>query len=90
MIDREGNLCRLGGDVTLNTVPGLLQEIRPFLRAGVDTLDCSAVDNVDSSALGLLLACKREMLNQNKSLTLIGLTPSLLSLASLYGVAEQL
>jgi phospholipid transport system transporter-binding protein len=90
MIDREGNLCRLGGDVTLNTVPGLLQEIRPLLRAGVDTLDCSAVDNVDSSALGLLLACKREMLNQNKSLTLIGLTPSLLSLASLYGVAEQL
>lgn len=90
MIDRAANLCRLDGDVTLDTVPGLLQEIAPLIRSGVDTLDCAGIENVDSSALGLLLACKREASAQQKSLHVTGLPPSLLSLASLYGVADQL
>lgn len=90
MIERQDTLCRLGGDVTIDTVPELLQQIRPLIRSGVDTLDCSAIKNVDSSALGLLLACKREALADQKRMTLTGLPPSLLSLASLYGVADQL
>ncbi len=90
MIEREANLCRLGGDVTLDTVPGLLEKIRPLVQSGVDALDCTAVKNVDSSALGLILACKREALASQKSLKVTGLPQSLLSLASLYGVAEHL
>jgi phospholipid transport system transporter-binding protein len=90
MIEREGNLCRLGGDVTLETVPELLEKIRPLVQAGVDSLDCSDIKNVDSSALGLILACKREAMAQQKGLKVTGLTASLLSLASLYGVADQL
>jgi phospholipid transport system transporter-binding protein len=90
MIERQDNLCRLGGDVTLDTVPDLLEKIRPLLREGVDTLDCTGVKSVDSSALGLILACKREAQAQQKSLKLTGLPQSLLSLASLYGVADQL
>lgn len=90
MIERDANLCRLGGDLTLDTVPDLLEKIRPLFRDGVDTLDCSGVENVDSSALGFILACKREAATRKKSLKLTGLPPSLLSLASLYGVAGQL
>ena len=90
MIEREANLCRLGGDVTLETVPGLLEKIRPLVRSGVDTLDCAAIKNVDSSALGLILACKREARASQKNLKVTGLPQSLLSLASLYGVADQL
>ncbi len=90
MIEREASLCRLGGDVTLDTVPELLEKIRPLLRSGVDTLDCAAIGNVDSSALGLILACKREAAAQQKGLKVTGLPPSLLSLASLYGVADHL
>jgi phospholipid transport system transporter-binding protein len=90
MIEMQDNLCRLGGDVTLDTVPALLEKIMPLVRTGVDTLDCTDVKNVDSSALGLILACKREALAQHKSLKLTGLPQSLLSLASLYGVADQL
>ena len=90
MIEREGNLCRLGGDVTLDTVPGMLEKLRPLVRSGVDTLDCSGIGNVDSSALGLILACKREAIGQQKNLKLTDLPQSLHSLASLYGVAEQL
>ncbi len=90
MIERQDNLCRLGGDVTLETVPAMLEKIRPLIRSGVDCLDCSNVKNVDSSAIGLILACKREAVAQQKSLKLTGLPNSLLSLASLYGVADQL
>ena len=90
MIERHDNLCRLGGDVTLETVPGMLEKIKPLIRSGVDNLDCSEVKHVDSSALGLILACKREAMTQQKDLKITGLPNSLLSLASLYGVADQL
>ncbi len=90
MIDRDGNLCRLGGDVTLETVPVLLEKIRPLVQFGVDTLDCAAIDNVDSAALGLILACKREAAASQKNLKLKNLPQSLNSLASLYGIADQL
>jgi len=90
MIEREANLCRLSGDATLDTVPGLLEKIRPLLREGVDTLDCTGIANVDSSALGFILACKREAEAGQRRLKLTGLPPSLLNLASLYGIADQL
>lgn len=90
MIERKDGLCRLGGDVTLETVPELLHKVRQLIRSGVDTLDCSEVKNVDSSALGLLLACKREAMAAQSSMKFTGLPPSLLNLASLYGVADQL
>lgn len=90
MIEREANLCRLGGDVTLDTVPDLLEKIRPLVQSGVDTLDCAAIVNVDSAALGLILACKREAAARQVKFRVTGLPPSLLGLASLYGVADQL
>ncbi len=90
MIEREANLCRLGGDVTLDTVPDLLEKIRPLIQSGVDTIDCAEIGNVDSSALGLILACKREAAVRQGGLKVTGLPQSLVSLASLYGIAEQL
>lgn len=90
MIEREDNLCRLGGDLTLETVPAMLEKIKPLIRSGVDTLDLSNIKSVDSSALGLILACKREAMLQQKVLKLQGTPKSVLGLASLYGVAEQL
>jgi phospholipid transport system transporter-binding protein len=90
MVERQGNICRLDGDVTLNSVPDLLEKIMPLVGAGVDTLDCTAVKSVDSSALGLILACKREAIAHQQELKLTGLPQSVLSLASLYGVADQL
>lgn len=90
MIECDDNICRLGGDVTLETVPSALEKIKPLIRSDVDTLDLSNIKNLDSSALGLILACKREAIAQHKTLKLIGLPSSLHSLASLYGVADQL
>lgn len=90
MIEQQGNVCRLGGDVTLDTVPELMETIRPLLRESVDTLDCTGVKQVDSTALGLLLACKREAAASQRNLKITGLPDSVHNLASLYGVADQL
>lgn len=90
MIERDANLCRLGGDLTLDTVPDLLERIRPLLRSGVNVLDCGGVESVDSSALGLILACKREAAALQQGLEVTNLPQNLNSLASLYGVADQL
>jgi phospholipid transport system transporter-binding protein len=89
MIERQDNICRLSGDVTLDTVPGILDELLPLIQSGVDTLDCAGIGNADSSALGLIFSCRREANQRNQLLKINELPARLLNLASLYGVADQ-
>ncbi len=89
MIQQQGNICQLSGDITLDTVPDILEKLRPLIQSGVDTLDCSGIQNVDSSALGLVFSCRREARLKNRTLNITGLPHCLLNLASLYGVADQ-
>ena len=89
MIDQQGNVFRLSGDITLDTVPQILEQLRPLIQSGVDTLDCTDIHNVDSSALGLIFSCRREACKKNKTLRINGLPARLSNLAALYGVADQ-
>lgn len=50
--------------------------------------DASALTEFDSSALAVLLACRREALAAGKAFSVSGLPPRLRQLAGLYGVAE--
>ena len=52
--------------------------------------DASALQKFDSSALAVLLACRREALANGKTFTVAGLPPRLRELATVYGVAELL
>ena len=52
--------------------------------------DAGALERFDSSALAVLLECRREALAQGKRLTVTGMEPRLRALAALYGVAELL
>ncbi|MCG2591295.1 STAS domain-containing protein [Ramlibacter sp. XY19] len=52
--------------------------------------DASALQHFDSSALAVLLECRREALAQGKSFAVSQLHPRLRELAGLYGVAELL
>jgi phospholipid transport system transporter-binding protein len=52
--------------------------------------DASALQNFDSSALAVLLECRREALALGKSFAVSQLHPRLRELAGLYGVAELL
>ncbi len=50
--------------------------------------DASALQTFDSSALAVLLACRREALAAGKSFSVYGLPARLVQLVKLYGVAE--
>ena len=53
---------------------------------GLQVLDLSAVTQVDSAALALLLAWLRSAREAGRSLSIVGAPPALQSLASLYDV----
>ena len=50
--------------------------------------DASTLKTVDSSALAVLLACRREAMAAGKTFSVHGLPARLRQLAGLYGVAE--
>lgn len=50
--------------------------------------DAAALREFDSSALAVLLACRREALAAGKAFSVSSLPPRLRQLAGLYGVAE--
>ena len=52
--------------------------------------DATALTAFDSSALAVLLECRREALGVRKTFSVRGLPPRLRELAVLYGVAELL
>lgn len=90
MISREGNRLRLSGPLTTDTV-------RPLFDSGLQAagqanlvVDLSQVEAVDSAAVGLLLAWVREAQRSNISLCFSHIPDNLLSLASLYGVADAI
>ena len=64
------------------------------LKAAVSTepaevvADAGALREFDSSALAVLLDCRREAVAAGKAFTVRGLPPRLRQLAGLYGVAE--
>ena len=51
-------------------------------------LDASALKQFDSSALAVMLACRREALAAGKTFSVHGLPATLGQLAGLYGVSE--
>ena len=53
-------------------------------------LDASALQEFDSSALAVLLACRREAQGLGRSLQVQGLSERLRELATLYGVLDLL
>ena len=58
------------------------------LQPGAVVADASALQTFDSSALAVLLACRREALAAGKTFSVQSLPPRLRQLATLYGVAE--
>ena len=53
-------------------------------------IDAYALEKFDSSALAVLLQCRRDAAAVSKSFAVTGLPPQLLELADLYGISELL
>ena len=67
----------------------LLQGLRSQTGAAV-VVDATALARFDSSALAVLLECRRESFSRGRSFAVRGLPARLAALAGLYGVAELL
>jgi phospholipid transport system transporter-binding protein len=67
----------------------LLQGLKTERESQV-VVDAGALTAVDSSALAVLLECRRAAVLEGKGLVVKALPPALASLAGLYGVQELL
>jgi phospholipid transport system transporter-binding protein len=81
----------LPAELTLQQATACLAMLLQGLRAQTQSevvVDASALVQFDSSAIAVLLACRRESLVAGKSFVVRGLSAKLLQLAGLYGVAD--
>jgi phospholipid transport system transporter-binding protein len=81
----------LPAELTLQQATACLAMLLQGLRAQTQSevvVDASALVHFDSSAIAVLLACRRESLVAGKSFVVHGLSAKLLQLAGLYGVAD--
>lgn len=91
MIAKRGEIIVIEGEMTLDSVPGMVAALDDFFVAGAaHQVDLSGVGEVDSSAVALLLEWQRQAAGKGCSLRWISVPPSLENLAKLYGVQELL
>ena len=69
----------------LETARGLKAQVAS--QAGAVVIDATLLTQFDSSALAVMLACRREALATGKTFAVVGLPAKLGQLAGLYGVA---
>ena len=86
---RNGTL-QLQGVVNFHTVVPIYEEFERLLGPGVNSLDCRGIRNCDSSAISLLLACRRLAQQRELDLRIEGMGDQILSLAQLYEVEKLL
>jgi phospholipid transport system transporter-binding protein len=85
-----GGTCVLEGPVTVETVPGLVEQIAPQLKSGVTQVDFARVAEIDSAAVALALEWRRQAEAARVSLALVNMPDVMRNLANLYGVADLL
>jgi len=82
------NRWNISGDVIIGTVPAILESSKS-LTIAVDTMvDFAKVNNIDTSAISLILEWKRRAQQEKQALKFVNLPANLISLTQLYGVAE--
>jgi phospholipid transport system transporter-binding protein len=83
----------LPAELTHGTATACVRMLAQALRSDPSreaVADASALRVFDSSALAVLLECRREALAQGKSFAVGNMPPRLGALATLYGVGELL
>ena len=85
-------VLELTGALSFETLPQVLARTAQFVRRpdvpDALTIDFKGVDDIDSSAVALLLEWRRQASALGKRLAYVNLPPNLLALANLYGVAD--
>jgi phospholipid transport system transporter-binding protein len=84
----QGNEWHVSGEILMDNANAVLTDSNAFKIENDLNINLSAVTDVDTAALSLLLEWQRRALAANKKVTFTHLPESLMSLATLYGVAE--
>lgn len=84
----DAGVAAFEGDLTLDNATRLLEEAEGALGEGARIFDLSQVGNMDSSALSLMLSLRRRA--GGNAIEFRSVPESLLSLASLYGISDQI
>lgn len=87
-IIQQGQYWRISGEVVFNNVSRLLETSLTFNNTRPTVIDFAQVTNVDTSAISLMLEWQRRAFAVRSTVNFVNLTPNLISLASLYGVAD--
>lgn len=90
MISREDGRLVVRGRLTIETVPALFESGLRHLAEEDLLVDLTQVEAVDSAAVSMLLGWSRAAQRNQRTLRVSGLPADLLSLATLYGVADML
>jgi phospholipid transport system transporter-binding protein len=85
---REGNRLILDGELTVDTVAGVLAGTPPQDRAGVEVVDLGGVTEVDSAAVALAITLLREARAGGRTIRFENLPPAMAKLARLYAVGD--
>ena len=88
MIERDGNLLRVRGALTIASGTAVCEAGKQQFGDGDLVVDLAAVTEVDSTALSLLFEWRRAAREKNLQLAFRNLPESLKSLAELYGLTE--
>ena len=85
------NLIALPERLTMAEARATLASLTPLLASAAEpVIDASALRELDSAAVALLLSCQREALARGKRLRINGAPARLGQLAQLYGVGDLL
>lgn len=87
-ITQTNNRWALTGDVVINTVSEILKASQAFTIADNTTVDFAGVEDIDTTAVSLILEWKRRAAREGQLLVFVNLPSNLSSLVQLYDVAE--
>jgi phospholipid transport system transporter-binding protein len=90
MITSGDGHMQVAGPMVMATATEVKADGEAALAAGAHTVDLSAVTDVDSSAVAVLLAWTRLARQRGQDFTITQVPAAIHSLAVLYGVAEML
>ncbi|MDI1309163.1 MAG: STAS domain-containing protein [Methylotenera sp.] len=87
-ITAHGNKWQVFGDLLVYNATLVLNQSATFKMSGEIEVDFSAVDNVDTSTLSLMLEWQRRAVAEDCKIKFTHLPESLASLADLYGIED--
>ena len=88
MIVRDGSRLRVQGAINMGNVKSLLEAGLQQLNPELKEIDFSGLNEVDSSAISMVLEWLRVSQSRNLQLRVVNMPENMKSLASLYGVLE--